>query len=201
MLPSPPSDVRERILATASELFYANGIRATGVDTIIAASGVAKASFYRHFPSKDDLVLAFLERRDALWRDWLRESVERLATDPADRPLAVFDALAERFARKDFRGCAFINSMIELADREHVGHIAAATHKSRVRDYLESLLARASRPDARPLADELLLLIDGAIVSAVREGSPEPARRARAIAARLLEPRTKARLENRPKRG
>src|SRR5439155_26406388 len=108
---------RERILVTASDLFYAEGLRAVGVDTIILQAGVAKASFYKHFPSKDDLVLAFLERRDTLWRKWLAETVEPLSPDPAGRQLAVFDALAERFARDDFRGCAFINSIVELANR------------------------------------------------------------------------------------
>ncbi|MGW5222068.1 TetR/AcrR family transcriptional regulator [Nocardia sp. NPDC004085] len=180
-----PTQAKQRLLTTAEELFYAEGIRAVGLDRLLQESGVGRASFYRHFASKDDLVVAVLEDRDHRWLDWLRESVEQTG-DPAARPLAVFDALARRFARKDFRGCAFINTMVEVADRESAAHQVADRHKRRVIDYLNELLTEAGQSDAGELAAELALLVDGAIVTAVREGTPDAASRARAIAERLL---------------
>jgi AcrR family transcriptional regulator len=178
---------RERVLETASELFYAHGVRAVGVDTIIARAEVAKASFYKHFPSKDDLVVAFLRRRDGLWRAWLEEAVARLSPAPAGRPLAVFDALAERFARADYRGCAFINSIVELADRDHPAHRAAEEHKRQVVAYLGGLLQEAGVAHPGALPRHLMLLMDGATVTAVREGSPRAAASARSIAKALLQ--------------
>ncbi len=181
---------RDRILKTASELFYADGVRAVGVDTIIARAGVAKASFYKHFPSKDDLVLEFLKRSDALLRHWLAQAVERLSPAPAGRPLAVFDALAQRFVSKDFRGCAFNNSVVELADRSHAAHVAAEEHKREVTAYISGLLKDAGIAEPKDLASEFMLLIDGAIVTAVREGSPAAAQSAKRIAALLLQQAT-----------
>src|SRR5262245_19840575 len=134
------SQVRERILETASELFYQQGIRAVGVDAIIARADVARMSFYRHFKSKEGLVLAFLEQRDQQFLGWLDAEVRRLAPKPERRPLAVFDALALRFAPNDYRGCAFINTMAETADHDDVVHRAAAGHKARVQAYLARLL-------------------------------------------------------------
>lgn len=182
----PTNSPRERILKIASELFYAQGVRAVGVDTIIARASVAKASFYKHFPSKDDLILAFLKRRDALLRTWLEQAVERLSTKPADKPLAVFDALAQRFASKDYRGCAFINSMVELANRDHVVHQAAEEHKRLVTAYIGGLLKEAGIAEPNALAHEFMMLMDGAIVTAVREGSSDAAQSAKRIAAVLL---------------
>lgn len=178
------SSPRDRILETAAQLFYGQGIRAVGVDTIIAQAQVAKMSFYKHFPSKADLVLAFLSKRDADWRAWLEGAVPRLAPRVKDRPLAVFDALAERFETKDFRGCAFINTMVETANREDEAHRAAATHKAAVQTYLAKLLVEAGHPSG--LAEDLLLLMDGAVVAAVRKGSSDPAHRAKALAATIL---------------
>ncbi|MEV5835671.1 TetR/AcrR family transcriptional regulator [Nocardia sp. NPDC052112] len=180
------TQARQRLLATAEELFYADGIRAVGIDRLLQESGVGRASFYRHFASKDDLVVAVLEDRDRRWLTWLRESVEAKAGDPMDRPLAVFEALSERFARKDFRGCAFINTMVEVADPDAAAHHAADRHKRRVIEYLAEILTAAGRSDAEELAAEFALLVDGAIVTAVRENSPAAADRAGVIARRLL---------------
>src|SRR2546421_9625095 len=99
---------RQRLLETAEELFYADGIRAVGLERILSTSGVGRASFYRHFTGKDELVVAVLRERDRQWRAWLADRVAALG----GQPLCVFDALAERFARADFRGCAFINAMV-----------------------------------------------------------------------------------------
>ncbi|WP_433248269.1 TetR/AcrR family transcriptional regulator [Streptosporangium sp. CA-135522] len=177
---------RERLLQTAEELFYAEGIHATGIERILQESGVGRASFYRHFKSKDELVVAVITDRDARWRAWLDESVTAAAPIPRERPLAVFDALAQRFARADFRGCAFINTMAETADPGSPAFQAAAEHKRRVIAYLDRLLAEAGHAAHRDLAGKLALLIDGALVTALRERTPDAAHRARSVAATLL---------------
>lgn len=179
-------DARSHILEVAERLFYAEGYRAVGVDRLIAEADVAKATFYRHFRTKDDLLVAVLEARDARFRAWLAGRVEALAGDPRDRPLAVFDALAELFAADDFRGCAFLNTMVEVASRSHPAHEAAQRHKLRLIDYFERLLREAGVPAADALSPQLLLLIDGAIVTAVREGGPGAAARARSLAENLI---------------
>lgn len=177
---------RERILATAGDLFYARGIRNVGIDEIIARAGVAKASLYNHFASKDALVVEFLKQRDAAWREWLQATLAERAAKPKEKLLAVFDVLEEWFAQDDFRGCQFINAIVELADSRHPAHKAAVRHKTLVRDYLRDLAVEARIRDPEALADQLALLVQGAIVSAVMEQSTDPARRARAMAARLL---------------
>lgn len=181
-----PVTPRDRILEVASKLFYQNGIRAVGVDTIIAQSDVAKMTFYKHFKSKDLLVLEFLNRRDELWRAWFESTVQRLAPKIEDRPLAIFDALEERFSRKDFRGCAFINTMVEMADGNHIAHQAAAEHKLKVQKIIRSLLTEAGVKKPEELAKAFLLLMDGAIVTAVRERKTGSAKAAQKIAAALL---------------
>jgi AcrR family transcriptional regulator len=190
------SKVRTRILEVASELFYQQGIKAVGVDAIISKAEVARMSFYRHFTSKEGLVLAFIRGRDAEFRSWLAAQVERLAPDLHDRPLAVFDALAVRLATPGYRGCAFINTMVETADRNDLAHLAAANHKARFEEYLAGLLSDAGL-DPHHAAD-LLLLFDGAVVAAVREGSVEPAKRARRLAALLLADARLPRLNKSP---
>ncbi|WP_436773082.1 TetR/AcrR family transcriptional regulator [Yinghuangia sp. YIM S09857] len=177
-----PVKARERLLVTAEDLFYAEGIRAVGVERILSESGVGRASFYRHFPGKDDLVVAVLQGRDLRWRSWL---AERVAAHGGG-PLAVFDALAERFAAADFRGCAFINTMVESADPDSAAHRVAAEHKAAVTDYVRELLADDGAADPDALAGSFVLLMDGAIVTALRERTIEPAARAREVAEALL---------------
>ncbi len=177
---------RERILDVASELFYRYGIRAVGVDTLIARAGVAKMTFYRHFPSKDALVVAFLQRRDERWGAWFVAAVARRAEEPRARLLAVFDALEEWFATADFRGCAFVNATVELTDRAHPGHAVVALHQARLQAYLRDLARAAAVPDPDGMSRQFGLLADGAIVTALREGTPAAARQARDVAARLL---------------
>lgn len=179
------SRVRERILDAASELFYEHGLQAVAVDAILTRADAARVSFYRHFRSKEELVLAYLARREERWRAWLKEAVERLAPDPADRPLALFDALFERFATPRYRGCAFLNAMAEVASREEAVFQAAAALKGRTEGYVARLLREAGREEA--LAADLLLLFDGAIASWVRHGDPASACRARRLASLLLE--------------
>jgi AcrR family transcriptional regulator len=183
---SDRSAARERILDAASDLFYREGIRAAGVDTIVARAGVAKMTLYHHFPSKDELVVAFLSRRDERWRRWFEGAVERRAATPRERLLAVFDALEEWFASADFRGCAFINAAAEFPDAEHPARQVVLEHKRQVRAYLYRLATEAGLSDADALAHQLLILIEGAIVTAVIEGGAAAAQRARRAAAALL---------------
>lgn len=179
-------DARERVLATAARLFYRYGIRAVGVDRIIREARVAKATFYRYFPSKDDLVLSWLRRRELHWLQWVRVEVERRQASPEERLLAFFDALGEWMERPGFRGCPFVNAAAEVADLEHPVAEEARRFRREVEGYLAATAAAAGfqRPDL--LAAELSLLVSGAFVAASATGSAAPAAVARAAAASLL---------------
>ncbi|MFF9199820.1 TetR/AcrR family transcriptional regulator [Streptomyces sp. NPDC014779] len=180
------TNAKERLLSAAERLFYEEGIRAVGIERILSESGVGRASFYRHFPSKDDVVVEVLRRRDGMWRAWLEGRIEASERTPEELPLALFDGLAERFAAADFRGCAFINTMVEAADPESPAHHVAAEHKEKVIARLDALLTEGGYRDHEALARQLALLGDGAIVTALREGTTEAALRARAVATVLL---------------
>src|SRR5882672_10113564 len=134
------ASARERIDQTAYELFSRYGVRAVGVDTISARSGVAKMTLYRHYPSKEDLALAFLRCREELWtRSWLQREVERCAHTPAERLLAVFDVFDKWFHRSDFEGCSFIKVLLEHGDRRHPVRNAAEAHIETIRAFLRQL--------------------------------------------------------------
>ncbi|MDC7684855.1 helix-turn-helix domain containing protein [Asticcacaulis sp. BYS171W] len=178
--------VRDRILHTALPLFVASGFKATGIDRIIAASGVAKASFYRHFPSKDDLVLACLEGWHVSQFAALKMKVE--ASDDKARPLAVFDALAAQAADRAFRGDLLITALIELGDDKAAVTAMVALARRQMREWFEGLLTAADFADmAEVLSHEWLLLYEGAMVAGVRAPQEHPARRARAAAERSLQ--------------
>jgi AcrR family transcriptional regulator len=184
---SAKGDAKDAVLQTAERLFYAEGYRAVGVDRVIAESGVAKATFYRHFPSKDELLLAVLEGRDARLSAELERRACELTAHASERPLALFDALADWMSEPSFRGCAFLNSMIEVADPAHPVHAAAHRHKSNLARLFRRFLAEAGVARAEELAEQLVLLLDGAIVTALREGGSGAAGRARAIARLLVQ--------------
>ncbi|EYC49767.1 TetR family transcriptional regulator [Hylemonella gracilis str. Niagara R] len=162
---------RERILRTAHDLFYREGIRATGIDRVIAESGVTKVTFYRHFPSKNDLVLAFLEYRHVLWMDWFRAALQRHGGKLQGLPTV----LGEWFRQPVFRGCAFINSVGELGGTEPQVREIAQRHKQDMTEAIASLLppSRRRKQDALTIA----LAVDGAIVRAQTDAAPEPALR------------------------
>ena len=179
-------DGRDRILDTAYDLFSAHGTRAVGVDRIIAEAGTAKMTLYRHFASKDDLVLAFLAEREERWtRGWLQAEVERRASEPRARLLAIFDVFGEWFAEPDFEGCSFINVMLELTDREEPGRVASVRHLSVIREYLAGLAAEAGVADPEAFAHQWHILMKGSIVAA-GEGDTLAAARARELGALLL---------------
>ena len=178
---------RDRILDAAYDLFSRNGIQAVGIDAVITRSGVARQTLYRHFESKQDLVLAFLERREREWtRRWLQDEVQQRAEQPAARLLAIFDVFHEWFARPDFEGCSFINVMLEHADPHDPVHRASVSYLAGIRRFLEDLAREAGIPDAREFACQWHILMKGSIVAA-GEGDHDAALRAKAIGALLLE--------------
>src|SRR5215218_9882776 len=178
---------RERVLETAYELFSRHGTRAVGVDRIIAESGVAKMTLYRNFASKDELILAFLARREERWtRAWLQADIERRAHTASARMLAIFDTFGEWFAREDFEGCSFINVMLEVTDTAHPVREASVLHLANIRDFLRELAAAAGIVDADGVARQWHILMKGSIVAAA-EGDAHAAVRARELGSLLLE--------------
>jgi AcrR family transcriptional regulator len=186
-----PSAARERILATAFTLFYARGIRAVGVDLIIAESGVAKATFYRHFPAKDDLVVAYLDRVDDIWTGQLRDAAAAAGPDPADQLVGMFDALRTACRRDGYRGCAFINAAAESQPGTPV-HDRTIAHKAAVLDWVRGLAERAGARDPGGLARSLTLLLDGGLASGSLDASPEAPEAAKASARALVAAATTA---------
>lgn len=183
---APPSNARERILDTAYALFSRYGVRAVGVDTVVAEAGVAKMTLYRHFPSKDDLVLAFLERREERWtRAWLQAEVERRASAPSERLLAIFDVFDEWFHRDDFEGCAFINVLLEVEDRTHPVHLAAVARLASIRSFLAELAEQAGVRSPDSFSRQWHMLMKGSIVAA-GEGDQNAARLVKEVAQMLL---------------
>ncbi|BEP34412.1 TetR/AcrR family transcriptional regulator [Variovorax sp. V59] len=180
---------RERILLTAHELFYADGIRATGIDRVIAASGVTKVTFYRHFPSKDDLVRAFLDHRHARWMAWFVDALGRRGAHEragdAGALLLLADVMAEWFADPEFRGCAFINSVAEVGGSVEGAAQRAREHKREMVEVIAGLLP-AALPARMALAQTAALGVDGAIVKA-QMGGAALAREAVDDLRRLLE--------------
>lgn len=159
---------RERILLTAHDLFYADGIRATGIDRVIAASGVTKVTFYRHFPSKDDLVRAFLDHRHGLWMAWFVDALGRRGAqqriEGGQALMVLADVMAEWFADPVFRGCAFINSVVEIGASVPGATGIAREHKREMVEVIAGLLPDG--PQRMALAQAAALGVDGAIVKA-----------------------------------
>jgi AcrR family transcriptional regulator len=182
----PRPKARERILAAAYELFARRGIQAVGIDAIVDQSGVARQTLYRHFISKQALVLAFLERREQLWtRDWLRAEVERAATEPEARLLAIFDVFDGWFRSPDFEGCSFINVLLEAADPADPIHRAGAAYLAGIREFIKALAEDAGISDPDDFARKWHILMKGSIVSA-GEGDRDAAQRARQMGAVVL---------------
>jgi AcrR family transcriptional regulator len=179
-----------RLLDTAEALFYQRGVQAVGMDEIRAGSGVSLKRLYQCFPSKEQLVLSYLRRRDQRWRAALADFVrERTEAGSAEPPLLVFDWLYKWFSEPDFRGCAFINSFGELGAGSPPVVAVAREHKDALRHYLIGLLPEIPERDRETTADHLLLLIDGAITCASIAGHPEIARSAKSAAEVLLAAR------------
>ncbi len=173
-VPSREIPARERILRTAYLLFYRDGIRATGIDKVIAEACVTKVTFYRHFPSKDNLIKAFLERRHQIWAEGFNQAITKYrssqsAAQRVSDPLApVLRAVTEWFQQSTFRGCAFVNTVTEVGASLPDVFGIAAQHKHETAEIIMPLLA--GRADAKEIAWAATLAVDGAVVNAQRGG-------------------------------
>jgi AcrR family transcriptional regulator len=193
--PAPTrASARERLIAAAADLFAANGIQATGVDAIIEAADVAKATFYRHFPSKDDLVVAWLRDPAARWLDRVRNQVDAHGAKGADVIPLVFEIVADWLETEDYRGCPYLNTAAELMEPSHPARVVIREFLQEVEDYLAEKLTAAGYENPRMLAAEIQTLLAGAITLAVARRSSASALTAREAAIGLLAsaPRTAA---------
>ncbi|MDD5276186.1 MAG: TetR/AcrR family transcriptional regulator [Methylovulum sp.] len=182
-----PSTLQEKILLAASELFYSQGVRATGVDAIAKAANTTKMSLYKYFPSKDDLVVAFLRKRDEDFRTWFVAQVDDKAANPKEKLLAVFDVLDEWLAIPEFRGCAFINAAAEFPLEGNPVHQVSAEFYDKFRCYIADLARQCGSNYPENLALQLSLLIEGAIVSEQMKRHSGVAGQARQAAIVLIE--------------
>jgi AcrR family transcriptional regulator len=184
---APHSAARQRILDNAYELFSRRGIRAVGVEEVISRAAVAKATLYRHFPSKDDLVLAFLEERELRWtRQFVEAGARERGASAEERLLAIFDVFHDWFQQEDYEGCSFINVLLETGDRTHPVGNASARYLENIRTIVRTLAEEAGLRDPEAFALSWHLLMKGAIVQAA-EGDRQAARRAKTIAQLLLD--------------
>jgi AcrR family transcriptional regulator len=180
-----PIPARERILDTASELFYRDGFRAVGIDTIIARSGVAKMTLYYNFPSKDALIVAYLERSNERFWAWVDAAIAEVEA-PRAKLIALFDAVAELATSPECLGCTFQGTAAEFPDTRHPAHRVAQAHKRSVLRRLRALAAQAGAADPDDLARALLLLMDGAFAAARMFGRRESPAASVARAAQAL---------------
>jgi AcrR family transcriptional regulator len=173
--------MRQRIVDAADRLFYGQGIQAVGVDAVCAAAGVSKRTLYKYFPSKDELVAAYLARRAA--------AIPEGEGPPLDQILSLFDGLEKWFASKRFRGCPFVNAVSELSgDRSHPAVAVAVNAKKRRREWFEKKLHELGIAHTAVVADQLVIVFEGAIAaSLVRGGDPETARAAKDVARAVLD--------------
>jgi AcrR family transcriptional regulator len=181
------SSARERILDAAYELFSRRGIQAVGVNEVIEHAGVATATLYRHFPSKEKLVLAFLDLREQRWtKDLIEAEAMRRGSNPEQRLLAIFDVLDEWFHRDDFEGCSFVNVLLETADRESEIGASSAMHLENIRGVIRTLAEEAGLRDVEEFALTFHILMKGSIVQA-GEGDLDAAKRAKRMARTLID--------------
>jgi AcrR family transcriptional regulator len=185
------AQTREHVLAVAHELFYWRGIRATGVDAIAAEAGVAPTTLYRLFASKDDLIAAYIERADRLYREWMTEATAPRVGAPRERIIALFDALDEQVQPQRCRGCPFLMALAEFPDPSLPAHAGAVATKAwvqgRLGELTDALAATEPIGDPEALADQLAVVMEGVYASAQALGAAGPARRARAIAETLMD--------------
>ena len=186
-LDGPAVSGRERITRAAYELFSRDGTQLVGIDAVVARARTAKMTLYRNFPSKTDLILDFLRRREQLWtRDWLQVEAEQRGETPAAQLLAIFDVFHGWFVRSDFDGCAFLTAMVEFKDPEHPVHVASVEHLSNIRTWIAQLAADAGISDCDAFARQWHLLMKGSIMAA-HEGDRAAAGRARDLGVLLLQ--------------
>jgi len=178
---------RQHILDVAGDLFFRNGYRAIGVDTIVKEAGVAKMTLYRYFASKDDLIVAYLEQVNQLFWDWFDEAIEPYADQLRDQLVAVFAALEKLVKSPQCYGCAFLVAASEFPEFDSPGHRVALVHKQAVRDRLRELAGQAGARKPEELADQLLLLMDGSFAAVRMFGTDNPGANVREAAQALID--------------
>ncbi len=184
--PEGGTSARERILDASYELFSRRGIRAVGINEVLERAGVATATLYRHFPSKDELVLAFLQLREQRWtKDFVEAGAMSRGSDPEQRLLAIFDVFDEWFHRDDFEACSFINVMLEMGPLHSAGR-ASVWHLEQIRSIVRRLAGEAGLRDTESLARSFHILMKGSIVAA-SEGDTHAAQRGKSMARLLIE--------------
>lgn len=184
--PRKASARREHLLATASDLFASHGYHSVGIDRILAESGVAKMTLYKHFASKDALIAEAIRFRGKRSRAWFIDQIEARATLPRERLLALFDVLATWFETTSFTGCPFVNATAEYGLADDPIHIAAAQHKRLLRDYFAEQATLAGIANPPELADQMMILMEGAIVTRQVSGRVEGAHQAQQLLRVLL---------------
>jgi AcrR family transcriptional regulator len=183
----PDGGKREELIDAALRLFSRQGYRATGIDTILAEAGAAKMTLYHHFKSKDELIVAALQKRDAEWRAWFQRRVDDLADTPREKLRALFDVLEEWFRHGDYHGCSFGQAATEFREPGHAVHRMATEHKQRMFEYIRDVADQAGARNADLLARQLGLLMEGAIIHMEVFREPDVARTAADAAQKLVQ--------------
>ena len=178
---------REELINTAKVLFSEHGFHATGIDRILAESGIAKKTLYNHFRTKEELILEVLRQHDVEFRDYFMSQVEACSENPRERLLAIFDVAEAWFSLSNFFGCLFINAIGEYSEQETAIRDVCREFKKLLRGYIETLATSAGAVDASQLAEELALLLEGAIVTAQVSANPNAAKTAKQIAKTLID--------------
>ena len=178
---------RRHVLDVASALYYQRGIRAVGMDLVVKQSGVGNATVYRQFPSKDHLATAYVQDHADAWFERMRATTARYENDPREQLRAIFRLLEEETARTTFRGCPMLNTNTEFPDPTHPAHTVAVAHKRLVRDWFRDLSARAGAADPEALADQLVLVLNGAYATAAVLGPPAATGRTLDLATQLID--------------
>jgi len=177
---------RDELVCKAMDIFYRNGFQASGMDLLVAETGISKTSIYKHFTTKEELILATLKLRDEHIRGWLFGRMRELGSTPREQLIAMFDALGEWFSEPTFRGCMFAKATSEYQDADHPINRQAARHVEKLTEGLCDLAEQAGMPDPATLARQLTLLKEGAVVLATLGHTSSPAQDARAMAVCLL---------------
>lgn len=176
---------RRSVLQVATRLFYERGIRAVGMDTVVKECGVGNATIYRQFPTKDALATAYVQGRADAWFERMRQAAEE-HPDAREKLMAVFGVLAGDTAGASYRGCPMLNTNTEFPEGRHPAHLAAVAHKQQVRDWFRSLAVDAGADDPDRLADELLIVLNGAYATAAVLDGATYGKRALNLARRLV---------------
>jgi AcrR family transcriptional regulator len=205
-VPPPPRDpklspppVGERILATATDLFYREGVRGVGIQRVIDEAGIAKASLYAHYQSKDDLVAACMTRRGDAARAAIARRLAAPGLDARGQLLALFDFQVESVEGPDFRGCPFLNASSEIADPQHPAKTVIATQRAWLHDLIARLVTETGVTSPQQVAGTLVVLFDGGSSSSLIDGTSAAARHARWAAEQLLDAHRPARRRARPR--